>query len=78
MWTIVRGVLTSFTIQKKVVIMTRDVKWYGCKKTNPAETLKMFREAEKEDLVPGIEGDVIPTSKPEENIPVHVIPYEEE
>ena len=58
--------------------MTRDVKWYGCKKTNPAETLKMFREAEKEDLVPGIEGDVIPTSKPEENIPVHVIPYEEE
>ena len=41
--------------------MTRDVKWAEWKNTNPAETLKMFRKAEKENLVPGIEEDVIPT-----------------
>ena len=38
----------------------------------------MFRKAEKEDLVPDIEEEVIPTSKPEENMPVHVIPNEGE
>ena len=43
--------------------MTRDVKWTNWKNTNPADTLKMFRKAEKEDLVPGIEEYVIPTSK---------------
>ena len=35
--------------------MTRDVKWADWKNTNPADTLKMFYEAEKEYLVPGIE-----------------------
>ena len=34
----------------------------------------MFRKVEKEDLVPGIKGNVIPKSKLEENMPVHVIP----
>ena len=58
--------------------MNRDVKWEDWKMTDPAETLKMFREAEKEDLVPGIQEDVIPTSKPEENMTVHVIPDEGE
>ena len=38
----------------------------------------MFRETEKEDLVPGKEEDIIPTSKPEENIHVHVKPDEGE
>ena len=56
------------------VILTRDVKWEDRKNTDPTETLKMFREAEEGDLVPGIEEDVIPTSKPEDNMPVHVIP----
>ena len=46
------------------------------KKTNSAETLKMFFKAEKEDLVPGIEEDIISTSKPEEKMPVHVTPDE--
>ena len=54
--------------------MTRDVKWDGCKKTDTVETLKMFRKAETEDWVPCIEEDIIHMSKPEEKIPVHVIP----
>ena len=58
--------------------MTRDVTWADWKKTDPAETLKMFRESEKEDLVPGIEEDTIPISKPEENMPVYIIPAEGE
>ena len=58
--------------------MTRDVKWADQKKTKPEETLKMFCKAEKEDLVPVMEEDVIPTSKQEENMPVHVIPDEKE
>ena len=44
--------------------MNRDVKWADWKITNPADTLKMFCEADKEYLVPGIEEDVIYTSKP--------------
>ena len=32
--------------------MTRDVKWMDWKNTDPAETLKIFCEAHKEDLVP--------------------------
>ena len=58
--------------------MTRDIEWDDWKKTDPAETLKIFREAKKEDLVPGIEEDVIPMSEPEENMPVHIIPDEGE
>ena len=56
--------------------MTRDIKWADFKMTNPAETLKISRNAEKESLVPGIEEDIIPTSKPEEKMHVHVIPDE--
>ena len=55
-----------------------DVKWEDWKNTDPAETLKMFREAEKEDLVPCIEEDIIPTSEPEYKMPVHIIPDEGE
>ena len=58
--------------------MTRDVKWADWKNINPAETLKMFYKAEKEDLVPGIQEDTIPASKSEENMPVNVIPDEGE
>ena len=35
--------------------MTREIKWVDWKNTDPLETLKMFQEADKEDLVPGIE-----------------------
>ena len=58
--------------------MTRDVKWADWKNTDPAETLKMFCEVENEYLLPGIEEDVIPTSKPEDKMTVHVIPDEGE
>ena len=44
--------------------MTRDVKWEDCKMTNPTGNLNIFRESNKEDLVPGIEEDIIPTSEP--------------
>ena len=46
--------------------------------THPAETLKMFREAHEEDLMPGIEEDKITTSEPEEKMPVQEIPDEVE
>ena len=58
--------------------MPRDVKWTDWKMTGPAETLKMFCEANNEDLVPGIEEDIIPKSKLEDNMPVHIIPDEVE
>ena len=62
--------------ETKRVIMTRGVKWAGWKMTDPEETMNIFREANKEDSVPGIQEDTIPTSKLEENMPVHVIPDE--
>ena len=62
----------------KKVIMTRDVKWADCKMTDPAETLKMFRDAYKEYMVPGIEEDMIPTLEPEFKMPVNVTPYKVE
>ena len=46
--------------------------------TDPAETLKMFCKAHKEDLVPGIQEDIIPTPEPENKMPVHITPDEEE
>ena len=73
-----RDTYKLYNPETKRVIMTRDVKWADWKNTNPAETLKIFYEAEKEDLVPGIQEDAIPTSKPEENMPVNVIPDEGE
>ena len=58
--------------------MTRDVKWEDWKMTDPVDTLKVLREADKEDLVPGIREGIMPTSEPEDNMPVHVIPDEGE
>ena len=49
-----RDTYKLYNPETKRVVMTRDVTWADWKMTNPAETLKMFREAEKEDLVPGI------------------------
>ena len=57
-----RGAYKLCNPETKRFIMTKDVKWAGRKMTDPAETLKMFCEAHKEDLVPGIEEDIIPTS----------------
>ena len=61
----------------KRLIMTRGAKWEYWKMTHPAETLKLFREAHKEYLVPGIEENNIPTSEPEDKMPVHIILDEE-
>ena len=62
----------------KRVIMIRDVKWVDWKITYPAETLKMFRNAQKEYFVPGIEEYKIHTSESEYNMTVRVIPDEVE
>ena len=43
-----------YNTEVKRVIMTRDVKWEDWKMADPTETLKMFRESHKGDLVPGI------------------------
>ena len=39
----------------KSVIMARDIKWVEWKMTDPVETMKMFRDSNKNHLVPGIE-----------------------
>ena len=57
-----RDTYKLYNTETKRVIITRDVRCEYWKNTNPAETLKIFREAEKEYLVPGIEEDIIPTS----------------
>ena len=57
-----RDTYKSYNPETKRVIMTRDVKWSDWKMTDPVETPNMFQEAEKEDLVPGIEEVIIPTS----------------
>ena len=57
-----RDTYKMYNPETKRVIMTRDVKGEDCKMTNPEETLRMFCEANKEDLVPGKEEDIIPTS----------------
>ena len=49
--------------ETKRIIITRDVKWADSKFIDPAKTLKMLRESKKEYLVPGIEEDIIHTSK---------------
>ena len=72
-----RDTYKLYNTETKRVIMNRDVKWANWKNTDPAENLKMFCEAEKEDLVPGIEEDIF-TSNPEENMPLHLIPEEGE
>ena len=43
-----------------LVIITRDVKWVEWKIIDTAETMNMFRDLHKEDLVPGIEEDKTP------------------
>ena len=59
-----RDTYKLYNPETKRVIITRDIKWADWKMTNTTDTLKMLREAEKEDLVPGIEEDIIPTSEP--------------
>ena len=71
-----RDMYTLYNPETKRVITTRDFKWADWKNTDPAETLKMFREVEKKYFVPGIEEEGINTSKPEENMPVYLIPDE--
>ena len=44
--------------------------------TNPAETMKIFPDSNKQYLVPGIEEDKTPTSEPEDKLHLHVIPDE--
>ena len=55
-----RDTYKLFNLETKRVIMTRDINWEDWKNTDAAEILKMFREAEREYLVPGIEKDDIP------------------
>ena len=62
--------------ETKRLIITRNFKWVDWKITDSAETMKMFYEAHKEDLMLGVYEDNIPMSEPEYNIPVHVIPDE--
>ena len=73
-----RGTYKLYNPETKRVIITRDVKWANWKMTNPVDTLNMFRGENKEDLVPCIEEDIIPTSEPEYKMPVHIIPDEGE
>ena len=55
-----RDTYKLYNPETKRLIMTRDINWEDWKNTDAAEILKMFREAEREYLVPGIEKDDIP------------------
>ena len=56
--------------------MTKDMQWEEWKKTDTVETMtmNMFRDSNKDDLVPVIQEEKIPTSKQEENISLKVLP----
>ena len=45
--------------------MTKDFNWENWKMTNIGETLKRFRETDKEYLLPVIQKDTIPTKNTE-------------
>ena len=71
-----RDTYKLYNPETKRLIMTGGVKWVDWENTDLAETPKIFREAHKEYLLPGIEEDIFLTSEPEEDMPVHVIPDE--
>ena len=50
-----RDTYKFYTPDIKRVIMTRYIKWAEWKMTEPAETMKIFRDSNEVDLVPGIE-----------------------
>ena len=60
--------------ETKRFITTIYFKWAEWKMTYTAETLNIFRDMHKDDLVPGIEEDKITMLELKENIPVHLIP----
>ena len=68
-----RDMYNLYNPETKRIIMTRYVKWAYRKMTNPAEALKMLQKANKQYLLPGIEKGIIPTSEPEDKMPVQVI-----
>ena len=51
----IRYTYKFYNPETKRFIMTRDSKWVDRKMTDPAETMKMFRDSHKEDLVLRIE-----------------------
>ena len=57
-------------------MITKDVKWEDWKITDPAESLKIFYESDKEYLVPSIEEYIVPMSEPEDKMPLYLIPDE--
>ena len=73
-----RGTYKLYKPETKRVVMTRDVKWEDWKITNPVGTLEMFCESNKEDLVPGTDEDIIPTSESDDKILLYVMPDEGE
>ena len=56
--------------------MTKYITRAVWKTIDQGETMKVFCESNKYDLVLGIEEDKTPMSEPEDNLPVHVIPDE--
>ena len=55
--------------ENKMVIISKDIKWQEWKTTYPEETMKMFHDSNKEDLVIGIELVKNPMSYQEYHIP---------
>ena len=68
-----RDTYEMYNPDTKRVTNTRDVKWMGCKMTDIAENLNMFRDSNEEYLVPDIYEDKIHTSKPEDKLTVNII-----
>ena len=65
----IRDTYKLHNTETKMVFMSRDIKWAEWKATDTAETMKMFRNSNEDDLVPGMYEDKTPTSNPEYKLP---------
>ena len=72
-----RDTYKLYNPETKRFIMSSYIKWAECKNKDPAETMKMFRNLNENDLVSSIEEVVqeynTPTSDPEDPLHMHVI-----
>ena len=64
----IRDTYKLHNTETKMVFMSRDIKWAEWKTTDPAETMKTFRNSNEDGLVPGMYEDKTLTSDPEDKL----------
>ena len=73
-----RDMYKLYNTETKRVITSSNIKWEAWKTTYPAETMKMFRDWNEDDIVKVIEEDKTTTPEPEDQLRMHIIPDEGE